>query len=250
MLVASRLTSHSQGPGTVSSKSLMSKTRCRSGEANAPKFDRWASPQSCTFSPDRGVAPGRSPWAAPRHGRRRTPRTPCARSGSAAAPARAWRPGLCSRVSGSLAVRSGDELRVAGPRHLRSGRLAPRDSLFPGGSASARRSLGVRARGRDRRRHRRSFSESGHVAPADDVAVAVDADGCAATLAKPAVRGILRTGRASASHGVSAGRIGAVRLRSAPPASVAPTRRRRRLPAACPPAPWTGWWTPGSLRSP
>ena len=54
-LAASRLTSHSNGPGRVSSKSLTSKTRLRSGEANAPKFDRWASPHSCTRSPDAGV---------------------------------------------------------------------------------------------------------------------------------------------------------------------------------------------------
>ena len=54
-LAASRLTSHSNGPGRVSSKSLTSKTRFRSGEANAPKFDRWASPHSCTRSPAAGV---------------------------------------------------------------------------------------------------------------------------------------------------------------------------------------------------
>ena len=54
-LVASRLTSHSHGPGSVSSKSLMSKTRLRSGEAKAPKLARWASPHACTVSPDRGV---------------------------------------------------------------------------------------------------------------------------------------------------------------------------------------------------
>src|SRR5215204_6616216 len=55
-LVASRLTSHSHGPGAVSSKSLMSKTRRRSGEAKSPKLDRWASPQICAVNPDRGVA--------------------------------------------------------------------------------------------------------------------------------------------------------------------------------------------------
>ena len=54
-LAASRLTSHSNGPGSVSSKSLTSKTRRRSGEANAPKFDKCASPHNCTRSPDVGV---------------------------------------------------------------------------------------------------------------------------------------------------------------------------------------------------
>ena len=37
---------HSKGPGSVSSKSLTSNTSRRSGEVNAPKFDRCASPQS------------------------------------------------------------------------------------------------------------------------------------------------------------------------------------------------------------
>ena len=50
-LAARRLTSHSNGPVLVSSKSLMSKIRARSGAANAPKFERWASPHACTRSP-------------------------------------------------------------------------------------------------------------------------------------------------------------------------------------------------------
>ena len=45
-LVASRLTSHSQGPGRVSSKSFTSKTWSRSGVPKIPKLERWASPQS------------------------------------------------------------------------------------------------------------------------------------------------------------------------------------------------------------
>jgi len=55
-LAASRFTSHSHGPGRVSSKSLMSKIICRSGVPNRPKFDRWASPHSCTVTPETGVA--------------------------------------------------------------------------------------------------------------------------------------------------------------------------------------------------
>ena len=39
-LATRRLTSHSHGPGSVSSKSFRSKTSRRSGEAKAPKFDR------------------------------------------------------------------------------------------------------------------------------------------------------------------------------------------------------------------
>jgi hypothetical protein len=55
MLAARRLTSHSQGPGSVSSKSLRSKTSRRSGDAKSPKFDRCASPHSCTRIFDTGV---------------------------------------------------------------------------------------------------------------------------------------------------------------------------------------------------
>jgi hypothetical protein len=40
MLAVSRLTSHSQGAGRVSSKSLMSKKMLRSGVAKPPKFIR------------------------------------------------------------------------------------------------------------------------------------------------------------------------------------------------------------------
>ena len=55
-LAARRLTSHSHGPGMVSSKSLTSKIRWRSGVANSPKFIRWASPQACTQMSVRGVS--------------------------------------------------------------------------------------------------------------------------------------------------------------------------------------------------
>ena len=46
MLAASRFRSHSNGPGSVSSKSLMLKTSLRSGAAKMPKLERCASPQS------------------------------------------------------------------------------------------------------------------------------------------------------------------------------------------------------------
>jgi hypothetical protein len=58
-LAAIRFTSYSNGPARVSSKSFRSNSRSRSGEANSPKFDRWASPQSWTSSPAVGV-PARS----------------------------------------------------------------------------------------------------------------------------------------------------------------------------------------------
>ena len=54
-LAVSRLTSHSHGAGSVSSRSLMSNTICRSGVAKPPKFSRCASPQACTRSPDCAV---------------------------------------------------------------------------------------------------------------------------------------------------------------------------------------------------
>src|ERR1019366_3911915 len=50
-LAASRLTSHSNGPGRVSSKSRKSNIRFRSGVAHRPKFKTWASPQSYTIRP-------------------------------------------------------------------------------------------------------------------------------------------------------------------------------------------------------
>ena len=53
-LAASRLTSHSQARAGVSSKSLRSKTRRRSGAAKTPKLERWASPQACTRRPEVG----------------------------------------------------------------------------------------------------------------------------------------------------------------------------------------------------
>ena len=55
-LAASRSTSYSNGPGSVSSKSLRSNRSARSGDANTPKLERCASPQSCTVRPARGVS--------------------------------------------------------------------------------------------------------------------------------------------------------------------------------------------------
>ncbi len=54
-LAARRLTSHSHGPGSVSSKSFESKTSVRSGDANRPKFEMWASPLAWTVMSLRGV---------------------------------------------------------------------------------------------------------------------------------------------------------------------------------------------------
>ncbi len=54
-LAAIRLMSHSHGPGSVSSKSFVSKTSVRSGEANSPKLLMWASPLAWTRMSDRGV---------------------------------------------------------------------------------------------------------------------------------------------------------------------------------------------------
>ena len=53
-LAARRFTSHSHGAGSVSSRSLMEKMILRSGVANPPKLERWASPQHCTWIPGRG----------------------------------------------------------------------------------------------------------------------------------------------------------------------------------------------------
>ena len=48
-LATSRFRSHSNRPGSVSSKALMSNTSRRSGAANAPKFNRCASPHNYTL---------------------------------------------------------------------------------------------------------------------------------------------------------------------------------------------------------
>ena len=58
-LAAIRFTSYSNGPGSVSSKSFTSNSKTRPGEANAPKFDRCASPHSWASRPATGV-PARS----------------------------------------------------------------------------------------------------------------------------------------------------------------------------------------------
>jgi hypothetical protein len=54
-LAQRRFTSHSQGPGSVSSKSLMSKTRFLSGLAKNPKLLTCASPHAWTVMPVVGV---------------------------------------------------------------------------------------------------------------------------------------------------------------------------------------------------
>ena len=54
-LAARRLTSHSQGPGSVSSKSFTSKITLRSGVAKVPKLATCASPHACTVRPVTGV---------------------------------------------------------------------------------------------------------------------------------------------------------------------------------------------------
>ena len=67
-LAAIRFRSYSNGPGRVSSKSFSPNSSCRSGDAKPPKFDRCASPHSCTCRPAVGV-PARSTaitFAAPR----------------------------------------------------------------------------------------------------------------------------------------------------------------------------------------
>ncbi len=55
-LATSRLTSHSQGPGSVSSKSFRLKTMRRSGVAKTPKFARCASPHTWARKPLVGVS--------------------------------------------------------------------------------------------------------------------------------------------------------------------------------------------------
>ncbi len=130
MLAARRLTSHSHGPGSVSSKSLRSNTSRRSGEANTPKFDRCASPQHCTVRPERGVAgevAGHDHGRAPVEGERRDEHAPVAdrhelrhaRLGLALEQLRPDRPG---RAAGSKTawLDRGTSARAALPRATRS----------------------------------------------------------------------------------------------------------------------------------
>ena len=74
--------SHSNGPWSVSSKSLMSNSSSRSGDANSPKFDRCASPHSWTRMPvdGRGARSAAIGSAAPAVERERRD-APSARSG-------------------------------------------------------------------------------------------------------------------------------------------------------------------------
>ena len=132
-LAARRFTSHSKGPGRVSSKSLRSKTIRRSGDANTPKLLRCASPHSWTPSPARGrrreVGRHRQRAAAvERERRHQHPAVPDRdqlrdpRLGLPEQQVHRVRPGLAGR-----------ELRVRLQRCLLSGRLslwrpAPRDS--------------------------------------------------------------------------------------------------------------------------
>ena len=78
-LAARRLTSHSHGAGSVSSKSLMSKTRLRSGVAKMPKFSRWQSPHACTCRPvlgERGQVVGHQARRAAQEGERAAQHAP------------------------------------------------------------------------------------------------------------------------------------------------------------------------------
>ena len=136
MLAASRLTSHSHGPGSVSSKSLTSKTSRRSGLAYRPKLSRWASPQACTVIPVTGV-PARSaamPRAAPRKKANGDDIIrPCRMGTSSGTRVFAW---LSSRVTGS--GRSGS---VGSPAWEERGTVAracrPRAALSSGASRAA-----------------------------------------------------------------------------------------------------------------
>ena len=129
MLAASRLTSHSHGPGSVSSKSLTSNTRFRSGEANAPKFERCASPQHCTVRP----RPRRGGEVV-RHHRRRAP-VEGERGDEHAAVAdrhqlRHARGGLAlEQLDRTGFSRLGVERRVGRERYPPSGVVAERDAI-------------------------------------------------------------------------------------------------------------------------
>ncbi len=104
MLAASRFTSHSHGPGSVSSKSLTSNTSRRSGVPKTPKFERCASPQSCTSKSRarrRREVGGHDQRRAAVERERRD--RACGRSGSARAPGRGSPPAARAGRSGPAA---------------------------------------------------------------------------------------------------------------------------------------------------
>ena len=128
-LAASRLTSHSHGPGRVSSKSLTSKTRRRSAEPKTPKLDRCASPHACTVSPETGVrgqVAGHRQGGPAVEGERRGQHPAVADRHQLRHPGRGLLLQQADRVG---PVRRRLELRVALPRHLRPRRLAPGGAL-------------------------------------------------------------------------------------------------------------------------
>ena len=65
---------------------MTSKTRERSGASKTPKLERWASPQSCTFNPEFGLAARSAAMIA----------APPRKNGNAEATIRPWRIGTSS----------------------------------------------------------------------------------------------------------------------------------------------------------
>ena len=128
-LAARRFTSHSHGPGAVSSKSFMSKTSVRSGEPNTPKFDRWASPHSCTRRPEcRRLRQIRrhDQRAAAVEGKRRRQHAAVADRHQLGHP----RGRLLLQQRDRVTTLGEVDLRLRRARHFRSRRLAPRRPLL------------------------------------------------------------------------------------------------------------------------
>ena len=134
-LAARRLTSHSHGPGIVSSKSLASKTRRRSGDAKRPKLEserrRWPAPMiSCPSALRRD----RRPLPPECRGSRRRAIPPSVR-GAAVSDREACQPPVApgSRSGRDLVVGSksawlllGTRLRASRPSSVARRRLHPR----------------------------------------------------------------------------------------------------------------------------
>ena len=81
MLATRRDTSHSNGPGRVSSKWRRSNDSWRSGVAQLPKLRTWASPHSCTVKPVPGREARSAPSPLPRRGRTPTESPPSGNGG-------------------------------------------------------------------------------------------------------------------------------------------------------------------------
>lgn len=129
-LAASRLRSHSHGPGTVSSKSLMSITSCPRASPYRPKLAACASPQSWAVIPEVGVG-ARSAAIRPAEPRRKANGVAAIRP-SRIGTSSVIRPALDASIAAMAVGRSSAVANSAcRSRGMRSRRALPRSRARP-----------------------------------------------------------------------------------------------------------------------